>query len=205
MRRKKMLGLTQKRVIAFTLVELLTVIAIIAILAALVLGAGSGVMQKAARSRAAGEIQGMSTALEGYKADNGIYPVGNTAGAANSVLGGAPYSQLDPTATGGPYQTSSEALYQALSSQTNYATAPVAGIKSYMTFKTSQIGNITAGQSSYIKDPWGNSYGYASGDSGDTNNAPFNGAGFFDLWSTGNTTADKPPNYATNAWISNWQ
>jgi prepilin-type N-terminal cleavage/methylation domain-containing protein len=206
--RKNMVGFPPKRIIAFTLIELLTVIAIIAILAGLVLAAGSGVMAKAARSRAQGEIQAMSTALESYKSDNGIYPVGNTAAGTVSILLGPPTGSypLDPTTAA--YQTSSEALFQALAGLTNFATdVPVAGVKSYMSFKSNQVGSPNA--NSYVKDPWGNSYGYSTGSpaSPATANdpAPFNGAGFFDLWSTGNTTADKGTTYATNVWISNWQ
>ncbi len=60
----------------FTLVELLVVITIIAILAALVLSTAGGIQDKAARSRAQSEIAALSAALESYKADNGDYPTG---------------------------------------------------------------------------------------------------------------------------------
>jgi type II secretory pathway pseudopilin PulG len=60
---------------SFTLVELLTVILIIMILASLTLAAANSVMGQAARSRARSEIQALSTALESYKTDNGIYPL----------------------------------------------------------------------------------------------------------------------------------
>jgi type II secretion system protein G len=59
---------------AFTLIEILIVIAIIAILASLVLAAASGVQKKGARSRAEGEIAALGAALESFKADNGDYP-----------------------------------------------------------------------------------------------------------------------------------
>jgi len=58
----------------FTLVELLIVIAIIAILAALTLNTAGYIQKKAARSRAETEIAALSAALESYKADNGDYP-----------------------------------------------------------------------------------------------------------------------------------
>ena len=159
--------LRKNRLASFSLIEMLTVMAIIAILAALVLYAGSGVWTKAARSRAASEIQAMSTALEGYKTDNGIYPVGNTTAASGSILTGPPspgtYPSDPAVANSANYQNSSEALYQALSGQAYYTAAPVAGAKSYMPFKINQIGNST-GPLSYIKDPWNNSYGYSTGD-----------------------------------------
>lgn len=59
---------------AFTLIELLIVIAIIAVLASLVLGAAGSVQKKGARSRAEAEIAAIGAALESYKADNGDYP-----------------------------------------------------------------------------------------------------------------------------------
>jgi len=188
---------------SFTLVELLTVIAIIAILAALTLAAGTGVLKKAARSRASSEIQAMSTALEGYKNDNGIYPVGNTTAGSSSSLLGPPTGAYpgDPVvANVTAYQNSSAALFQALSGITNYATdIPLSSVKHYMSFKANQIGSPTV--NSYIKDPWNNSYGYSTGDNQTPQGQyPFNGSGFFDLWSTAGTTTS-----ATNTWISNWQ
>ena len=54
--------------------ELLIVIAIIAILASLVLAAAGSVQKKGARSRTEAEIAALGAALESYKADNGDYP-----------------------------------------------------------------------------------------------------------------------------------
>jgi len=178
---------------SFTLIELLTVMAIIAILAALILYAGSGVMTKAMRSRAASEVQAMSTALESYKTDNGIYP------AASNLLTNT-YKANDGSQSGGLYQLSSQILYTNLSGQAYYTATPVAGVKSYMSFKANQVGNPTVSGQTYIKDPWGYSYGYSTGDG--TANYPYNGNNFFDLWSTGGLLSAKAN---TNAWISNWQ
>lgn len=61
----------------FTLIELIIVIAIIAILASLVLSTAGYVQKKAARSRAEAEIAAVGAALESYKADNGDYPSGS--------------------------------------------------------------------------------------------------------------------------------
>ncbi|MEA3187455.1 MAG: hypothetical protein QOD99_1285, partial [Chthoniobacter sp.] len=57
---------------AFTLVELLVVMAVIAILASIALQLSGVARKKAAMSRARGEIQAMEVACEAYKADNGI-------------------------------------------------------------------------------------------------------------------------------------
>jgi len=90
---------------AFTLIELLIVIAIIAVLAGLVLGAASSVQKKGARSRAEAEIAAIGAALESYKADNGDYPL--NANSNNSLalvtnlmppptIGGKVYYELKP-------------------------------------------------------------------------------------------------------------
>jgi prepilin-type N-terminal cleavage/methylation domain-containing protein len=199
------------RLASFTLIELLTVIAIIGILAALTLMAGEAVMNHAARSRASSEIQAMSTAIESYKADNGTYPSADTFASTNQ------YSAVDPsTAMGNNYQTSSQILYQALAGKTNFLDTPVAGgPKSYMTFRRNQVGNSStaagtgagATTSTYVQDPFGNSYGYYTGDvpvppATTQQNPPYKGTGFFDLWSTGGLIGGAQAN--TAAWLANW-
>ena len=189
---------------SFTLIELLLCMAIVAILVGLTFAAVSALYSKANRSRATSEITAMGAALEGYKTDNGIYPPSDGA----VLLTNTPYSAYDGTSL--PYQTNSQALYQALSGQTNFSDAHASGVKTYMTFKTIQLGNVNSAgswsaNSTYIKDPWGYSYGYSTGPSVSTTaatNSPYAGAGFFDLWSTGNSLVAK---VNTNAWISNWQ
>ena len=174
--------------------------AIIAILAGLILAAGSGAMKKALRNRAYGEIQTMSTALANYQTDNGSYPVATNFGSTNA------YVANNVSVRGGLYQQSSQELYLALSGQTNFTATPVSGTKNYIAvFKLSQIGDPTGALTgaSYIKDPWNYSYGYSTGTiSGTVTNAPYSGYGFFDLWSTAGTTGTAPTN--ANAWISNW-
>jgi general secretion pathway protein G len=67
-----------KRQAAFTLVELLTVIAIIAVLAALTVGGAKFALRKSAENRAKAEIHALEAALGDYKADNGFYPLQST-------------------------------------------------------------------------------------------------------------------------------
>jgi prepilin-type N-terminal cleavage/methylation domain-containing protein len=214
-------GMKAKRrtIDSFTLIELLTVIAIIAILATLILAAAGGLETAAARKRAMSEISGMSGALENYKNDNGIFPPGGSAG---SVLLGPPNPgnyTTDPTSI--TYQQASSYLYQALSGQTNFTDVPPpTGIKSYYAFTKKQVffsgnGSFANGGNTYVQDPWGFSYGYSTGDGNLQGNPPspqvqypFNGSGFFDLWSTGGTGAAGavgPAVANTNTWISNWQ
>ncbi len=59
---------------AFTLIEVIVVVTIIAILAGLVLSTAGYARKKGARARAETEIAAMSAACENYKADNAIYP-----------------------------------------------------------------------------------------------------------------------------------
>jgi prepilin-type N-terminal cleavage/methylation domain-containing protein len=202
---------SRKKAHSFTLIELLTVMVIIAILAALVLAAANGAWTTAARSRARAEIQAMSGANEGYKADNGVYVQGDSNLMTNGATSGTFYTAADGTVTGDEYQTNSTLLYVALSSEAYYGgpiitTSPATG-KSYMQFKVNQIGN-PSGLYSYIKDPWNASYGYSTGttNGAPSTNYPYTGSGQFDLWSTGGITLSKySSNHAlTNAWISNW-
>jgi type II secretory pathway pseudopilin PulG len=185
------------RLASFSLVEMLFVIAIIAVLASMILYAAGQVMYHSARNRAQNEIQAMGTALDDYKIDNGTYPI---ASGSSAWLGGAT-AFLNPTfASGSPnYQNSATVLYLALSGRTNYTdvlnTTQAASLKSYINFKRSQTGDSANG--SFVMDPWSHAYGYNSGD-GTTANAPYAGNGYFDLWSTGNSTT------TTNAWITTW-
>ena len=69
---------------AFTLIELIVVVGIIAILSALVLSTVGYARKKAARARAETEIAAMSAACENYKADNGVYPRQSNANTLNA-------------------------------------------------------------------------------------------------------------------------
>ena len=62
----------------FTLVEILAVIAIIAILAGLTMGISSLVMRKAADTKTTAAIKYVEIALEKFKNENGYYPPQST-------------------------------------------------------------------------------------------------------------------------------
>ena len=186
-----------KRPQAFTLIEMLTVITIILILAAILLNVAGYVNNKAATSRAEGEIHAISLALESYKADNGIYPQDGGTDALNAK------ANFDPTAA--DYQASGRTLYRELTGDNdNDPTNPVpvaVSRKQYMEIKSNML---PTGTSVYIQDPFGNSYGYSTAYQADlkaSSNPPTRGYNpSFDLWSTsgGKASADQPK------WIKNW-
>jgi prepilin-type N-terminal cleavage/methylation domain-containing protein len=188
---------------AFTLVELLVVMVIIALLAGLVLAGAGYAQKKAARARAESEIKAMEAALEGYKADNGIYPV--------------PFNQSDSSEI--PKEAASRALYQALSGDGDDAIqggdtsnkpdgAVDSGRKRYMEFTPDMLGGldpttrkVTANV--YIRDPFGTSYGYYV--PGPDGNPKVVNNPTFDLWSTGGTSqgSDTPKEWGKR-WVTNW-
>jgi type II secretory pathway pseudopilin PulG len=179
---------------AFTLVELLVVIAIIIVLAGLVLSTVGYVQKKGARSRAETEIAAMSAACESYKADNGIYP-------RDAIT----TDVLDARATGDPtaYEAASLYLYDALFGATSGSRTPNAGARSYFTFKPNQLSPSDQAQPvAFIRDPFGNSYGYSTANQAD----PATGYNpTFDLWSTSGLTTDpSDPDTITPQWIKNW-
>jgi general secretion pathway protein G len=67
----------------FTILELIIVIAIIAILAGLILSTAGYIQKKGASSRAETEIAALTVALENYRADKGDYPHGTNVNGAN--------------------------------------------------------------------------------------------------------------------------
>jgi type II secretion system protein G len=66
----------------FTIVELLIVIVVIGILAAIVIVAYNGVQQRARDSRRQNDVQALTQALEIYYLTNGSYPAGSGSSAA---------------------------------------------------------------------------------------------------------------------------
>jgi type II secretory pathway pseudopilin PulG len=206
---------------AFTIIELLVVIGIIIVLAALILSTVSYVKKKGLRARTETEIAAMSAAIESYKADNGIYPRGQSTSVPAS---GVPVYTVATTGTDdlnarppdfNPtqkiYQDASRYLYEQLSGDVNLDLAADTGSKTYFAFKESMLAVIkdANGNSiglSQIKDPFGNSYGYSTAYQHDIDqgiNSPTHGYNpTFDLWSTAGTTSGSATDL--NQWIKNW-
>jgi prepilin-type N-terminal cleavage/methylation domain-containing protein len=206
--KRKDAGGTPATTAAFTLIELIVVIAIIVILAGLVLSTVGYVQKKAARSRAEAEIAAMSAACESYKADNGVYPRGQSTSTPAPTV--PPYTvaatgtddlnaRVNTDATQKIYQDASRYLYEQLSGDINLDLAMDTGGKSYFAFKNSMLAVIKDSNGnniglSHMKDPFGNSYGYSTANQENQNNG-YNPT--FDLWSTANSTDP-------NQWVKNW-
>ena len=96
----------------FTLVELLTVIAIIALLAALILGLAGNAQKSAARNKAGAEIEQLSTFITDYQMQHGQVP--STYQALSNALLNAKHelsSMLDPWGMSYNYTNSSKVTF----------------------------------------------------------------------------------------------
>jgi len=201
----------KRRYNAFTLIELIVVVGIIAILSALVLSTVGYARKKSAFARAETEIAAMSAACENYKADNGVYPRGQS---TSVPVSGTPIytvaatgtddlnARSDTDSTQKKYQDACRYLYEQLSGDVNLDLVIDAGKRSYFSFKESMLATIkdmngnTVGLS-HIKDPFGNSYGYSTANQANAANG-YNPT--FDIWSTAAGTASTD----TAKWIKNW-
>jgi prepilin-type N-terminal cleavage/methylation domain-containing protein len=164
-----------RRLRAFTLVELLTVIAIIAILAAMLLPVLSRVRVAAQKTKAKMEAQGIATAIEGYDSAYGRFPVSQAiqtlAGTNDFTYGGAVFSNsaasLPPTYY--KYWTNNSEVIATLMDFTNYpngsgATLNMSHVKNPQQTKflnatmTSDPTLPGVGPDLVYRDPWGNPY-----------------------------------------------
>jgi len=171
-----------KLIRSFTLIELMAVVAVIAILAGLVLGGAGAVRSRAARGQAKAEVASIEAALARYFADMGDYPI------QTSCLERTNYNP-SPSAAG--YTTAGRLLFSNLWGAATYGAQR--GGKQYIQVKPSMVS--TSGTAHFFIDPWGYAYGYYwSG-----TNSLYGGA-VPDVWSTGGGTTRA----ATNKWVTSW-
>lgn len=208
---------------AFTLIEMLTVMLVIAVLASLVLAVNGLVQSKAARSRADGEKAAIILACENYKSDNGTFPRSEDTDAIDPRVDGNPVSGSGAT----KYQKSSLLLYSALNGDFEPAGnpdfKPEGTVYARELFKPTMLGatkgpngEITAVK--FIQDPFGYSYGYSTAGAkaeeeyqatlrttpGTTR--PSDAPGYnptFDFWSTGGSAGGTTAK-DQGKWIKNW-
>ena len=207
----------------FTLIEMITVMAVIVILVSLVLSVNSYVQKKAAERRTKGEIAALELAIKNYEADNAAPPRDE-----------ATTDVLDPRQHGAPasgdglkvYKAASQTLYMALSGDTKLDGKPTE--KSYAPdfFKPERLKYNDPKKPDrmveYVVDPFGNCYGYStmglkaeqewrqlqrSPDAKKRDVPRLENQGFnstFDLWSTGGSNIEKPTDSDRVKWIKNW-
>jgi type II secretory pathway pseudopilin PulG len=173
---------------SFTVVELLVSIAVIALLSGFVVATAGYVQGRSKRSRAQVEIAAISTALENYRSDNGVYPSNELTNSLNPA-----------TTTPDSYIPTCSFLYSQLSgdSDANPLTSPT-GLQNYFgnAFKLYMLAPNPPGPNTYLRDPFRNSYGYSTAKA--TNPEGLIGHNStFDLWSTAGCSD-------TSQWIKNW-
>lgn len=132
---------------AFTLLELLAVIAIIALLAGVVIGTGRHAAESSRVGRATAELAALSAALENYRRHHGDYPRIASDISADDVNAGR---SLHAALTGwrGPERDA-----------TNFETKQIAFIESAKFTLAAPDANPDA--PNHLLDPWGQPYRYA--------------------------------------------
>jgi type II secretory pathway pseudopilin PulG len=175
--------------LAFTRVEMLVAMAVVAILAGMIVVLNAMAQPRTGRCRVCNEIKFMSAACEAYKADNGRYPQGSPSTVPAVTTGPSSTDQLDPNplsansfatadpnpnhyqppSTGGSYPVTLF-LWQQLSGHlttTDSTQAPTGTNYAGDFFRPAVLsgtknskGQMT--QVNYILDPFGNPYGYST-------------------------------------------
>ncbi len=118
----------------FSLIELLVVISIIALLAAMTIVGLNSIGRQKQINRATAEMQMIENAIEQYHAKYGVYPPGNGLGTATAAL----YNPLYYELTGVSFQDAGKTIYQTV--DTNL---PIANITNV--FNVAGILNCTKG------------------------------------------------------------
>jgi prepilin-type N-terminal cleavage/methylation domain-containing protein len=147
---------------AFTLIELLTVIAIIGVLAAISFPVMKGMQERAAVSKARTELSAISAALESYKRQYGDYPQTG------------PFTDAVPPSAASASNTPGY-LFNALAGKLGPKRSPIAGksfldLAQFTWMNEASVGmpalTGTINVDNALLDPWGRPYIYAYRDNG---------------------------------------
>jgi prepilin-type N-terminal cleavage/methylation domain-containing protein len=161
---------------AFTMVEMMLVMAIIVILAALVAGVSGYAQRRGFRARAEGEIHMLMSACENYRIDNGTYPRHIPASGSSVTDLLKPTVHFLPNSTDNAvYTDASLFLYQELTGERTpngggvTYNAPDAGTKRYTKDMDPRILKVSRNAATKViqvvycfQDPFGNPYGYST-------------------------------------------
>jgi prepilin-type N-terminal cleavage/methylation domain-containing protein len=216
--------------LAFTLLELMTVLAVIVILTGMVVGVAGLVQRKSAMTRAKTEIEMLSMAAERYKSENGSYPRTDRTDKLS------PMEDFQPTKS--KYSDASLDFYKELTGDTKEPCDGIPEADSIQYLKefdprilkksTTGVGTDKRTQIGGFQDPFGFPYGYSTAAAdkeseylAELKKNPsatrprgaeakgYNGASF-DLWSTagGNPStelkSDKEKQIEQAKWVKNW-
>ena len=212
----------------FTLIEMITVMAVIAILSSIVLAVNSFAQNKSSRLRATTEIKTLEAALASYKADNGSVP--RKEDVTEGKAGLNPVNHTNPASGDDKkrYVLACRELYQALNGdddldgRTDTATGKEKTSYAADFFTPNRMRFESTGSPKkvdYLQDPFGNCYGYSTEGSRIEEDyrkelrtdakapRPVNKDCFgseYDMWSTGGTTkkAANGPDYGK--WVKTW-
>jgi len=149
----------------FTLIELITVIAIIMILMGLLLPAFNAAKEAARRAQAHSDVTNIVTAVNAYYTEYGTYPLPATSGSTDAVFGanGSAYTNdqlinvltCSNTSTWTNPSPNPRMIQFLTANNVKTPKSPTAGLATQSTNTASDGATINAG--AYI-DPWGNPY-----------------------------------------------
>ncbi|MCB1230923.1 MAG: type II secretion system protein [Verrucomicrobiae bacterium] len=204
------------RLRAFSLIELLVVISLIAVLAAMIIAASSGIMKKVKRDQIKAFIAELENGLEEYRVDNAIYPLNPDPEAGFASI--SSYGGTDADAVGG-----SAVLYKHLSGDFNEdgevdegETVYVERLDYWSNHRADNAPEVVrceevGGGTYVVVDPMGSPMRYIAYAPSKVEEAfmseKVHNAATFDLWSIAGseiTSGSGPDSVDESNWITNW-
>ncbi len=151
--------ISPKNTKAFTLIELLTVIAIIAVLMGLLFPAIGSVKETARKTQAKNDEMQMVNAIKAYYTEYGKYPIDTTSGAATDfvIQSGADNSKVIDVLRNNVNGSNGTIVQKLNPRQIVFLEAPLASGSG----TPNEKGGIGSTKKDQYLDPWGISYGIA--------------------------------------------